>query len=319
MVVGVDGSKASAKAIDFAFDQAEALRARVVALHAWTSPFLTYADGASMLQFDAQKIEDEARLLVAESVAGAAADHPDVQWTTELVTGSAAQALVRRAESADLVVVGSRGRGGFTGLLTRLRQPERPAPRPVPRRHRALKPCPASLRRPRMLAEQATAVRRAVLVPAQLTDWVPRACAEVAAYLFRRGIPPSGYPVRPQPPGARRSDRGRGRLPGGGSDRGLRPGPSVDSAGRPGRSSRGTTGRTRRSARRAKPSTTGCKPKAPTGPETAGRSTTTCPPVTIWAAASRSSSRSSSRCASDPNSNSRGPRLQVADRGCWCC
>ncbi|WP_406054199.1 universal stress protein [Kribbella sp. NBC_00889] len=117
VAVGVDGSKASAKAIDFAFDQAEALHARVVALHAWTSPFLTYSDGASMLQFDEDKIQEEGRLLVAESVAGAAADHPDVQWTTELVSGSAAQALVRRANSADLIVVGSRGRGGFTGLL----------------------------------------------------------------------------------------------------------------------------------------------------------------------------------------------------------
>ncbi|TCC30754.1 universal stress protein [Kribbella speibonae] len=117
VVVGVDGSKTSAKAIDFAFDQADARHAQVVALHTWTSPFLTYADGASMLQFDEEKIRDEARLLVAESVAGAAADHPDVKWTTELVTGSAAQALVRRSESADLLVVGSRGRGGFTGLL----------------------------------------------------------------------------------------------------------------------------------------------------------------------------------------------------------
>ncbi|HET6987702.1 MAG TPA: universal stress protein [Kribbella sp.] len=117
VIVGVDGSKASAKAIDFAFDRAEALHAQVVALHAWTSPFHTYADGASMLLFDEDKIQDEARLLVAESVAGAAADHPDVQWRTELVSGSAAQALVRRAESADLTVVGSRGRDGFTGLL----------------------------------------------------------------------------------------------------------------------------------------------------------------------------------------------------------
>jgi nucleotide-binding universal stress UspA family protein len=117
VVAGVDGSKASAKAIDFAFDQADALGAQIVALHAWTTPSLTYADGASMLQFDTQKVEDEARLLVAESVAGAAADHPDVHWTTELVRGSAAQALVRQADSADLVVVGSRGRGGFTGLL----------------------------------------------------------------------------------------------------------------------------------------------------------------------------------------------------------
>jgi nucleotide-binding universal stress UspA family protein len=117
VVVGVDGSKASAKAIDFAFDQAEALHARVAAVHTWTSPFLTYAEGASMRRLDAQKIEEEAQLLVAESVAGAAAEHPDVQWTTELVSGSAAQALLRRSESADLVVVGSRGRGGFTGLL----------------------------------------------------------------------------------------------------------------------------------------------------------------------------------------------------------
>ncbi|WP_406047146.1 universal stress protein [Kribbella sp. NBC_00889] len=86
-------------------------------VHAWTSPFLTYAGGASMLQFGEHKIEDEGRLLVAESVAGAAADHADVQWTTELAEGSAAQALVRRSGSPDLVVVGSRGRGGFTGLL----------------------------------------------------------------------------------------------------------------------------------------------------------------------------------------------------------
>ena len=46
----------------------------------------------------------------------------------------------------------------------------------------------------RMLSEQATAVRRAVLVPDHLSDWVPQACAEVATYLHRRGIAPAGYP-----------------------------------------------------------------------------------------------------------------------------
>jgi nucleotide-binding universal stress UspA family protein len=117
VVVGVDGSKYSAKAIDFAFDQAESLHAQVVAVHAWTSPYLTYADGESMLEYDEEKVCEESRLLVAESVAGAATDHPDVQWTTELAMGTAAQILVRRSETADLVVVGSRGHGGFTGLL----------------------------------------------------------------------------------------------------------------------------------------------------------------------------------------------------------
>jgi len=46
----------------------------------------------------------------------------------------------------------------------------------------------------RMLTEQATAVRRAVLAPEQLAGWVPVACAEVAAFLYHRGITPTGYP-----------------------------------------------------------------------------------------------------------------------------
>ncbi|MFG1912308.1 universal stress protein [Kribbella sp. NPDC048928] len=117
VVVGVDGSKTSAKAIDFAFDQADAMHDRVVAMHVWTSPYLTYDDGEAMLQYDEEKVQEEARLLVAESVAGAAADHPDVEWTTELVMGVPGQVLLRRSETADLMVVGTRGRGGFTGLL----------------------------------------------------------------------------------------------------------------------------------------------------------------------------------------------------------
>jgi nucleotide-binding universal stress UspA family protein len=117
VVVGVDGSKTSAKAIDFAFEQAEAIGAKVVAVHAWTSPYLTYADGRSMLQFDEADVKESARLLVAESVAGALADHPDVECETRLMSGQAARAILLAAESAELAVVGSRGRGGFTGLL----------------------------------------------------------------------------------------------------------------------------------------------------------------------------------------------------------
>jgi len=118
VVVGVDGSKASAKAIDFAFDQAEALHARVLAVHAWSSPFRTYEDdGRSMLQFDEEEVMESARVLVAEAVAGAAADHPDVAWDTRLAGGHAARAILNAAESAELVVVGFRGRGGFTGML----------------------------------------------------------------------------------------------------------------------------------------------------------------------------------------------------------
>jgi nucleotide-binding universal stress UspA family protein len=117
VVVGVDGSKLSAQAIEFAFDQAEAIGAKVVAVHAWTTPYLTYADGESMLQFDEDEVRESARLLVAESVAGALADHPDVECETRLISGHAARAILLAAKSAELIVVGSRGRGGFSGLL----------------------------------------------------------------------------------------------------------------------------------------------------------------------------------------------------------
>ncbi|HEY3560602.1 MAG TPA: hypothetical protein VGL05_24220 [Kribbella sp.] len=46
----------------------------------------------------------------------------------------------------------------------------------------------------RALTEQPTAVRRAVLVPEQLTDWVPSACAVVAEHLRHHGIAPTGFP-----------------------------------------------------------------------------------------------------------------------------
>jgi nucleotide-binding universal stress UspA family protein len=118
VVVGVDDSKASAKAIDFAFNQAEGLHAQVLAVHVWSSPFRTYEeDGRSMLQFDEDEVMASARVLVAEAVAGAAADHPNVKWDTHLASGPPARAILQAAESAELVVVGSRGRGGFTGLL----------------------------------------------------------------------------------------------------------------------------------------------------------------------------------------------------------
>ena len=88
-----------------------------MAVHAWTSPWLTYSNWQAQLRFDEEEAKETCRLLVAESVAGPASDHPDVAWETRLITGQAARAILAAAESADLVVVGSRGRGGFTGLL----------------------------------------------------------------------------------------------------------------------------------------------------------------------------------------------------------
>jgi nucleotide-binding universal stress UspA family protein len=117
IVVGIDGSKTSAKAIDFAFAQAEARRGRVVAVNVTPHSAPTFSGGLGLLVFDPVDIANEARLLVSESLAGAETDYPDIEFDIVLMTGHPAQALVLAAESAELLVVGSRGRDGFASLL----------------------------------------------------------------------------------------------------------------------------------------------------------------------------------------------------------
>jgi nucleotide-binding universal stress UspA family protein len=117
VVLGLDGSKVSARATDFAFEQAEEIGARLVVVHAWHSPFSTYENGKGELVFDEAKVQQAAEVLVAEALAGPLADHPDTEVDVRLIPGRPARAVLQAAEGADLLVVGSRGRGGFTGLL----------------------------------------------------------------------------------------------------------------------------------------------------------------------------------------------------------
>jgi nucleotide-binding universal stress UspA family protein len=117
VVVGVDGSKLSAKAVDFAFEQAEAIDGRVVAVHAWNSPLSSYENGQGELLFDNEDVRKDSEILVAETLAGPRSDHPDIEVDVELIPGKPARAILSAAETAELIVVGSRGRGGFTGLL----------------------------------------------------------------------------------------------------------------------------------------------------------------------------------------------------------
>jgi len=117
IVVGVYGAKLYAQAVDVAFRQAEWTGDRVLAVHAWRSPASTYDGGLGPLMFDPVEIEESAGVLVAESLAGVAEDHPDVEVDTRLISGQPARALLVAAEYADLLVLGSRGRGGFAGLL----------------------------------------------------------------------------------------------------------------------------------------------------------------------------------------------------------
>jgi nucleotide-binding universal stress UspA family protein len=114
VVVGVDGSPASDAAIDFAVAAADLARCPLVAVHTWWDPLF---DPVTEPLLGWEEIVDDERRVLAEQLAGRRAAYPDLAMSTVVERSHPSQALLDRAHGARLVVVGSRGRGGFTGLL----------------------------------------------------------------------------------------------------------------------------------------------------------------------------------------------------------
>jgi nucleotide-binding universal stress UspA family protein len=117
VVVGVDDSDKAQAAIEFAFDAASRRHARLRAVRAWTHPADTDLDGPPPLLYDAEQVELEELRQLAETLAGWSERYPDVEVVQDVRHATAVRALADAAGSADLLVVGTRGRGGFTGLL----------------------------------------------------------------------------------------------------------------------------------------------------------------------------------------------------------
>jgi nucleotide-binding universal stress UspA family protein len=117
VVVGVDGTPVGEAAIAFAFAEASTRGTDLVAVHAWTDLLLevAFAGGAAALDF--APLAQQAEEVLGERLAGWQEKYPDVHVTRHVVRERPSRALLRHAERAQLVVVGSRGRGGFRGLL----------------------------------------------------------------------------------------------------------------------------------------------------------------------------------------------------------
>lgn len=117
VVVGVDGTPNSEAAIAFALAEASARDGHLVAVHTWAEPVVdTLLLGHSAAP-DFEPAQQWAYELLAERLAGWEEKYPDVHVTREVVRDHPSRALLRYAEGAALVVVGTRGRGGFRGLV----------------------------------------------------------------------------------------------------------------------------------------------------------------------------------------------------------
>ncbi|MFD5388894.1 universal stress protein, partial [Streptomyces sp. NPDC127074] len=106
---GVEGRRIPGAAAHFAFDEAAVHGSALRALYVWQPPRLGNPDEGAAVQ--------ECRRLLSETVAGRTADHPEVELRQEVVPGHPVQVLTEASEHTLGLVVGTRGHGGFTGLL----------------------------------------------------------------------------------------------------------------------------------------------------------------------------------------------------------
>jgi nucleotide-binding universal stress UspA family protein len=113
VVVGVDGSKSSVEALQWAQLMATALGAQIDAVTSWQYP-VSYGVSAWLADWDPAA---DAAAILEDALALAFGDDRPEGLQTTVREGHPASILVEASSKAELLVVGSRGHGGFTGLL----------------------------------------------------------------------------------------------------------------------------------------------------------------------------------------------------------
>jgi nucleotide-binding universal stress UspA family protein len=118
VLVGVDGSPMSEDAARFAFDEAQMRGVGLEAVLVWTNSPGTDPAGVHSVAYDYAEARAEAERMLAEQIAGLRGEHSDVRVTRDVFHGfDPVRTLLDLSRRAQLVVIGSRGRGGMARLL----------------------------------------------------------------------------------------------------------------------------------------------------------------------------------------------------------
>ena len=119
IVVGVDGSDSSREALRWAYDEAAHHGASITALSCWHPPSLpmTPPYGSVPPEGYVSQPQQNALELLERFVTDLEVREPAVDVRTSVEEGSPAKVLIERSKEADLIVLGSRGHGGFRGML----------------------------------------------------------------------------------------------------------------------------------------------------------------------------------------------------------
>jgi nucleotide-binding universal stress UspA family protein len=120
IIVGVDRSAGAEEALRFAFEEAQLRGATLRAVHAWQFGYIgapSLEGTVPVLGAELDEHRSAAEAVLDAMVREAIPEAGDIRIERRVVEGAAAAVLVEESRGADLLVVGSRGHGGFAQLL----------------------------------------------------------------------------------------------------------------------------------------------------------------------------------------------------------
>lgn len=117
VVVGVDGSPGSRRALAWAVEEAMVRRVAIEAVYIWQSPYDLSRDFDVSYPVDEAELAESASVRLADAISGLGGAHTTVEIESVVLEGDPAERLCERADAADMLVIGSHGRGTLAGLL----------------------------------------------------------------------------------------------------------------------------------------------------------------------------------------------------------